>query len=287
MTICTTPVALLCALLLAGCAHPPSAVRANAQLSPDTGTTYDLARLPAPKGRVSVAVYGFRDQTGQYKASPDSSFSTAVTQGAASMLLNAMRKSGWFRPVERENLQDLLTERKIARALELPKEQHPDAPQMPQLVPAAVLVEGGIIAYESNVRTGGVAAGFLGISLATQYRVDQVTISLRSVDVRSGEVLNAVSTTKTMYSYEIHPSLFKFVNIKDLAQFEAGTTRNEPAQLCVREALEAAVIHLVVQGLVDRHWQLRDEKDWSSPVLNAYLAEAALHAPDRSVAAND
>lgn len=291
----TAPVrrwALLGALLLAGCVHPPAPVRANAQLSPDTDTTRDLARLPPPKGRISVAVYGFRDQTGQYKAAPDSSFSTAVTQGAASMLLNALRRSGWFRPVERENLQDLLTERKIARALEAPKEQGAEAPtppqlppQLPQLVPASILVEGGIIAYESNVRTGGVAAGFLGINLSTQYRVDQVTVSLRSVDVRSGEVLNAVSTTKTIYSYELHPSVFKFVNVKDLAQFEAGTTRNEPAQLCVREALEAAVVHLVVQGLADGRWQLRDDRDWTHPLLKEYLAEAALPVPLRKVAA--
>ena len=32
-------------------------------------------------------MYGFRDQTGQYKPTPASSFSTTVTQGAASMLI--------------------------------------------------------------------------------------------------------------------------------------------------------------------------------------------------------
>jgi curli production assembly/transport component CsgG len=285
--------ALLATLLLAGCAHQPSPALPAAQLTPATRATRDLARLPPPKGRISVAVYGFRDQTGQYKAAPDSSFSTAVTQGAASMLLAALQSSGWFRPVERENLQDLLTERKIARALEAPKEQHPAAPQvppippMPQLLPAAILVEGGITGYETNVRTGGVAANFLGIGLAAQYRVDQVTVSLRSVDVRSGEVLNAVSTTKTIYSYELHPSVFKFVNLKDLAQFEAGTTRNEPAQLCVREALDAAVTHLIVQGLADKRWELRDEKDWSNPVVQDYLGQAGLAAPGGKVASND
>jgi len=278
---------LLAALLLGGCAHPPSTPSPAAQLTPASRAARDLARLPPPKGRISVAVYGFRDQTGQYKAAPDSSFSTAVTQGAASMLLAALQSSGWFRPVERENLQDLLTERKIARALEAPKEQAPAAPQIPQLLPAAILVEGGITGYETNVRTGGVAANFLGIGLSTQYRVDQVTVSLRSVDVRSGEVLNAVSTTKTIYSYELHPSVFKFVNLKDLAQFEAGTTRNEPAQLCVREALDAAVAHLIVQGLAHGRWQLRDEKDWSSPLLREYLDEAELAAPGAKVAAND
>ncbi|HWJ94743.1 MAG TPA: CsgG/HfaB family protein, partial [Telluria sp.] len=170
---------------------------------------------------------------------------------------------------------------------EAPKEQNAPAPQIPQLVPASILVEGGITAYETNVRTGGVAANFLGIGLTTQYRVDQVTVSLRSVDVRTGEVLNAVSTTKTIYSYELHPSVFKFVNLKDLAQFEAGTTRNEPAQLCVREALEAAVTHLIVQGLAEGRWQLRDEQDWSHPLLKEYLEEANLAAPRPKVAAND
>jgi curli production assembly/transport component CsgG len=285
-TVAVVPT-LLAALLLGGCAHPPSKPSPAAQLTPTTRAARDLARLPAPKGRISVAVYGFRDQTGQYKAAPDSSFSTAVTQGAASMLLAALQSSGWFRPVERENLQDLLTERKIARALEAPKEQNPAPPQIPQLLPAALLLEGGITGYETNVRTGGVAANFLGIGLSTQYRVDQVTVSLRSVDVRSGEVLNAVSTTKTIYSYELHPSVFKFVNLKDLAQFEAGTTRNEPAQLCVREALEAAVAHLIVQGLADGRWQLRDEKDWENLLLREYLDEAELAAPGRKVATND
>jgi curli production assembly/transport component CsgG len=277
---------MLAAALLAGCAHAPSLPSSAARLTPAGNAARELARLPPPKGRISVAVYGFRDQTGQYKPAPDSSFSTAVTQGAASMLMAALQSSGWFQPVERENLQDLLTERKIARALEAPKEQSPASAQLPQLLPAAVLIEGGITGYETNVRTGGVAANFLGIGMSTQYRVDQVTVSLRSVDVRSGEVLNAVSTTKTIYSYELHPSVFKFVNLKDLAQFEAGTTRNEPAQLCVREALDAAVAHLIVQGLAAGRWQLRNEGDWSNPVLRDYLEQAGLDA-NRKVAAHD
>jgi curli production assembly/transport component CsgG len=76
-----------------------------------------------------------------------------------------------------------------------------------------------------------------------------------------------VSTTKAIYSYEVRPTVFKFVNFKDLVQFEAGMTRNEPAQLCVREAIEAAVIHLVAQGIRDGHWSLKDEKDRASSLL--------------------
>ena len=265
------------ALLLAasGCAvqHAPSDVRTDAQRAPVTGVTRDLLSLPPPSGKVTVAVYGLRDQTGQYKPAPDSSFSTAVTQGASSMLVKALKQSGWFMPVERENLQDLLTERKIVRALEMPQPAGTPAVQIPPLIAASVLIEGGIIAYESNVRTGGAGARFLGIGLSTQYRVDQVTVNLRSVDIRGGQILQSVSTTKTIYSYEIHPSIFKFVNVKDLVEIEGGMTRNEPTQLCVNEAIEAGVAHLIVQGIRDGNWALKDPATWSHPVVQRYAAE--------------
>lgn len=282
---------LAVAVLAAGCASGGVSTRADAlaRLAPATAVTRDLLQLPAPKGQIVVAVYGFRDQSGQYKPAPESSFSTAVTQGAASMLVKALQDSGWFVPVERENLQNLLTERKIVRALEAPQDKNAPAAPVPQLLPATLLVEGGITAYDSNTRTGGAGASFLGIGLSTQYRVDQVTISLRTVDIRTGRILATVSTTKSLYSFEVRPSVFKFVNFKDLAQFEAGITSNEPAELCVREAIESAVVFMVVRGLKAQHWQLRDASDLDSPLIKAYsddqgarrLAQPGAAAPAR------
>jgi curli production assembly/transport component CsgG len=262
--------------MLAGCAtsQPPSNAMSNAQLSPATKVTKDLLRLPEPKGKVTVGVYALRDQTGQYKPAPDSSFSTAVTQGATSILVKALRDSGWFLPVERENLQNLLTERKIVRALETPQDKGNAAILLPPLMPATVIIEGGIVAYESNVRTGGAGARYLGIGVADQYRVDQVTVILRAVDIRGGQVLNSVSTTKTIYSYQLSTGVFRFVNFKELLELETGYTRNEPVQLCVREAIESAVVHLTVQGLKDKVWTLKDEKDWQSTVIQTYLSES-------------
>lgn len=271
-------------VLAGGCAggHPAGAVREPARLAPPTPGLRDLLQMPAPKGKVAVAVYGIRDQTGQYRPAPDSSFSTAVTQGASAILVKALRESGWFIPVERENLQNLLTERKIVRALEMPQAAGVPAVQIPTLLAAAVLIEGGVIAYESNVRTGGAGARFLGVGMTTQYRVDQVTVNLRTVDIGSGQVLQSVTTGKTIYSYEIHPSVFKFVNVKDLLELEAGMTRNEPAQLCVGEAIEAAVAHLIVQGLEEGHWSLADESGWANPVVRRYRADRATVYPVRS-----
>jgi curli production assembly/transport component CsgG len=269
----------LVGVLLTGCAtHPPSNVKANAQLTPATKITKDLLQLPEPKGKVTVGVYALRDQTGQYKPSPDSSFSTMVTQGATSMLIKALKDSGWFIPVERENLQNLLTERKIVRALETPQDQGGAQLQLPPLMPATVLVEGGIVAYESNVRTGGVGARYLGVGVSDQYRVDQVTVNLRTIDIRGGQILNSVTTTKTIYSHQLQSGVNRFVNFKKLLEIEAGYTRNEPVQLCVKEAIESAVVHLAVQGVKDRVWALKNEKDIESPVIQAYLKEGNEYA---------
>jgi len=206
-------VVALTSLALSACAlQKPMNVSDRAQLAPATPSTIDLMKLPPPQKKIVAAVYGFRDETGQYKPSPDSAFSTAVTQGAASMLMKALKDSGWYIPVEREGLQSLLTERRVLRAVDEHPQNGAQPGQVPNLLPAGIILEGGIIGYDSNTRTGGLGAQFLGIGLSTQYSVDQVTVNLRAVDVSTGAILNSVSTTKTIYSYELHPSYYRFVN---------------------------------------------------------------------------
>jgi len=290
---------LFCATLGACALQRPVEVANQAQLTPATPSTHDLLQLPPPKGPVTVAVYGFRDQTGQYKPAPDSSFSTSVTQGASSMLIKALKDSGWYVPVERESLQELLTERRIVRALdgsqdtkpgEKTAEQSPPAIKIPALIPASILIDGGILSYESNVRTGGLGARFLGVGMSTLYRMDQVTIGLRSVDIRTGKILQTVSTTKTIFSYEVRPSVFKFVNFKDLLEIEGGITQNEPAQLCVKEAIEAAVVHLIVQGIKDGNWLLKNDQDINAPVIQNYMNQEknyAMMLPPDALSGND
>lgn len=263
----------LASLTLSACAlQKPMNVSNEATLTPATPSTIDLMKLPPPQRKIVAAVYGFRDETGQYKPSPSSAFSTAVTQGAASMLMKALKDSGWYIPVEREGLQSLLTERRVLRAVDDHPQNggQPPAP-VPNLLPASIILEGGIVGYDTNTRTGGLGAKFLGIGMTTQYSVDQVTVNLRAVDVNTGAVLNSVSTTKTIWSYEIHPSYFRFVNYYDLLEIEGGYTNNEPAQLAVKEAIDAAVMHLTVEGIKDNQWRLKNPSDWNDPMLQRYL----------------
>ena len=54
---------------------------------------------------------------------------------------------------------------------------------------AGLIIEGGIVGFDSNIQTGGQGARYLGIGVSEQYRVDQVTVAMRLVSVQTGEIL--------------------------------------------------------------------------------------------------
>ena len=272
---------LLCGLpLLSGCTllnnsrNAMVAPHESVTLTPRTSTYRDLTGLPRPKGQIAVAVYGFRDQTGQYRPGPASSFSTAMTQGGAAMLMNALQESGWFIVAEREGLQNLLTERKVIRS-SMPKKPGDESVSdgdIPPLMPASILLEGGIVAYDSDVRTGGIGVRYLGVDTSEQYRVDQVTVNLRAIDIRSGRVLLNVLTTKSLLSREVSAGIFRFIEFKRLLEVEAGYTSNEPTQLCLVSAIEAAVIHLIAGGVDQGLWGAQTEgKGGAHDILQTYM----------------
>jgi curli production assembly/transport component CsgG len=280
---CKSIAVLSCFFLLAGCTlirnsrDAMVAPHESVTLTPRTSSYRDLISLPQPKGKVAVAVYGFRDQTGQYKSAPASSFSTSVTQGGSAMLMNALQASGWFVVAEREGLQNLLTERKVIRSSQTKKEGEDAGSDggLPPLMPANILLEGGVVAYDSDVRTGGIGVRYLGVDVAEQYRVDQITVNLRAVDIRSGRVMINVLTTKSLLSREVSAGVFKYIEFKRLLEAEAGYTTNEPAQLCLLSAIEAGVIHMIAQGLQQGIWLGRLDTG-GHEIIQAYLDEKAV-----------
>jgi len=260
--------------LLAGCAtivDRPVGIMNHAYLQqPNTPTYRDLINLPRPKGKILSAVYNFRDMTGQYKSSPSSNISTQVTQGAASILMHSLKESQWFDVVEREGLQDLLTERKVSRATQK-NSKNKNIPPLPTLLPASVLFEGGIVGYDTNVQTGGAGARYLGIGGSDRYQVDQVTVVLRAVDVRNGRVLETVETSKTIMSEQLAGNVYKFVAFKKLLEGDVGYSYNEPGQMAAQEAIQAAIIHLIARGILNGLWELENPDEINSPILDGYL----------------
>ena len=236
------------------------------------GVAYkDLINLPKPQGIIMVSVYNFRDQTGQYRPQPNSNFSTAVSQGATSLLTMSLIDSGWFAPLEREGLQNLLTERKIIRAAQTKGEAFNQGNQLPSLQSANILIEGGIVAYDTNIKTGGLGARYLGIGASGQYRTDQITVNLRSVDVRTGKILSSVTTTKTILSYEVSAGAFRYIDYKDLLEVEMGYTNNEPVNIALMSAIDTAVIYTVVKGIKNHLWNPASVDELNNPVFQRYV----------------
>ncbi|NHE58860.1 CsgG/HfaB family protein [Cyclobacterium plantarum] len=233
----------------------------------------ELLSLPEPKEPVVVAVYKFRDQTGQYKESNvGASWSTAVTQGATNILIRALEESGWFVPIERENISNLLNERKIIRSS---REQYEGNNNilLPPLLFAGVLLEGGIVSYETNVFTGGAGIRYFGSNVSSQYREDRVSIYLRAVSTSNGKVLKTVYTTKSILSQEVSTGIFRYVKFKRLLEAEMGYTHNEPRELAITEAVEKAVHSLVIEGIIGRLWELNEPIDSAQHIIDDYLEE--------------
>jgi curli production assembly/transport component CsgG len=221
--------------------------------------TEQLLNLPYPNQKTIVAVYQFNDVTGQRKGGDNiASFSTAVTQGAIHILIEALRDAGrgnWFVVVERSGLDALTKERQLVRTTFESYNGGEAKTILKPLLYAGMIIEGGIVSYDTNVRTGGTGARYLGIGMKNQYREDIVTVTLRAVLVQTGEVLLNVTTTKTILSTSGGGDVFRFIELgTELVEFESGSTENEAVGHATRAAIEAAVYGLVVQGLEKEVW---------------------------------
>lgn len=271
-------IVIVSVLLLSGCApyfHQPFGTE-RARLGAEINKGDELRNLPVPKLRTVVAVYKFRDQTGQYKPTTNgASFSTAVTQGATTILLKALEESNWFDPIERENLGNLLNERKIIRSTraEYAEQTGQKQPLLAPLLFAGVIMEGGIISYDANMLTGGAGLRYFGAGASGQYRQDRVTVYLRAISTSNGRILKTIYTTKTILSQQVDASLFRFVRFQRLLETETGFTYNEPSEMAVKDAIEKSVQAMVYEGIQEGMWAVRDSAELRGPRMLAYLTE--------------
>ena len=226
----------------------------------------ELMNLPPASEKPIVAVYNFADKTGQRKAREGiADFSTAVTQGGVEMVIDALKTAGngtWFRVAERNGIDHLVRERQIIRsARDDYARSTGETPQgLQPLLFAGMIIEGGVIGYDTNMETGGRGARYLGIGFSRVYRKDSVTVSMRAVSVLTGEVLLNVQTRKTVLSYGASGDVFKFIEQgTELVEYEDGVGNNESVTYAVRTAIEAAVLELIYQGHDRGFWLIEGE----------------------------
>jgi len=240
------------------CVEQPEVVRLPSYI--------ELLNLPPATDKPVVAVYGFLDKTGQRKEREGiADFSTAVTQGGAEMLIDALKTAGdgsWFRVVERTGIDNLVRERQIIRSARQEFAGDGGPKPLNPLLFAGMIIEGGIIGYDTNIKTGGRGARLLGIGKSKRYTQDVVTVSVRAVSVLTGEVLLNVQAKKTILSYGGSGDIFRFVdNSTTLVEYEDGVGNNESVTYATRTAIEAAVLELVYQGQERGLWQIKGDNE--------------------------
>ena len=221
--------------------------------------------LPPAGGPIPVAVYGFQDKTGQRKSVTGiASLSSAVTQGAENYLIESLQTVGdqrWFTVVERVGLDNLIKERQMIRQMR-EQESGDAATPLPALKVAGVILEGGIIDYNSDVKTGGNGIRYLGIGPHTQYIEDTVVINMRLVSVQTGEILTSVTVSKNLLSTSEGITAFRFFNIDTQAfELDAQQTRNEPGNYAIRSAIEAGVVELIKSGEQKDLWHFKPTQE--------------------------
>jgi len=263
---------LLLAVMLSGCALSSATrnvvvgeqfdepiIEQNVYIKKD-----DNKLLPPANGPITIAVYGFADKTGQRKSLANiASLSSAVTQGADSYLIKALQDVGdarWFTVLERGGLENIIKERQMIRQA---REQYQgrDAKPLPPMIFAGILVEGGIIGYDSNTLTGGSGVRVLGIGTSTQYQSDTVTVNLRTVSVSTGEVLTSVTVTKTVLSYMDKAGVLRFTSGgTNAVEAEIGASINESINKATSLAIQAAVIDTIREGARKGHWNFKQEE---------------------------
>lgn len=259
----------LAVLALTGCAQMPTewvdSAPVRAEVAKTVKKEFDTIPGPAAGRQLSVAVYGFKDLTGQRKPSQNlANLSTAVTQGGETFLIQALQNVGqgqWFEVVERVGIDNLTKERLIIRQMREAYEGNKAKPLAPMLF-AGIILEGGIVGYDSSVNSGGTGARVFGIGAQSQWSQDTVTVSLRAVSVNTGKVLATVTVQKTILSTSDGLTTFRFFDAGTKSfEGEAGVTVNEPGTYAVKSAIEMAVVELIKEGERKGNWDFKKEEN--------------------------
>jgi curli production assembly/transport component CsgG len=220
--------------------------------------TKQIQEIPAPKVQPVAAVYKFADYTGQRKSVDGyANFSTAMTQAPEVYLIRALKQSGFFRVVERGGIDHITRERQIIRST---REKFEDETAQLPLLFAGVIIEGGIVDYNTNLTSGGAGARYLGVGASKQYREDTVLVSIRVVSVSTGEILLENLTTRTILSVGLSSDIFRFhSNDTELVEFETGNAMNESKSIALQSAIEIGIVDIIKQGRERNFWQYADE----------------------------
>lgn len=239
---------LLSLVLLAACSN--TTVTTIAQ--PEIVESIQYSSPPPKNGPIIVGVYSYADMTGQRQGT---GLSSAVTQGAENYLIDGLKDYSdgkWFRVLERKNIDNIVKERQIIRSA---MEEANSELDLPSMLYAGMLVEGGIVGYDANVLSGGDGVRVFGLGVSDKYTKHTVTVAIRAISVATSEVLASILVEKEILSTTDNLTTTKFFDLdRKVIEIESGTATNEESNYAVRSAVNKAVHELVLEGISNKLW---------------------------------
>jgi curli production assembly/transport component CsgG len=251
----------LCLAGLVGCAAPPDAavpvppVSAFAPISPP----------------LMVAVIAIEDKTGSTRPSGSQNFadpSRAVSQGAVEMLKHMLAQAPFnqaYDQMDRQNLAELLTERRIAEQFNVKLKESAGLPPadtvlgtlmapmveglitIDELRPVDYLLSGAVVGYDPNITDDGYGLMVNGVGVTERRRTDRISVVLYMTEVQSGRVVASTHKQTIVGASMRRLSAMGYPVADRLFEIEGGRAVNDAVTDELIAAFYLALIDLTAQ----------------------------------------
>jgi len=231
--------ALLAALVLAGC---PAGTGTTTNVRESSGRSMADAqadRYNGPKARIAVA--RFENKT----ADSYNWYSPSIGDGMADMLTTALVNSGRYIVLERQALDDVLSEQDLGASGRVREET---AAAIGEIEGAELLVVAAVTEFEGNAGGtqaggGGFGGGIFG-AIAGGSRSAHMAIDLRVVDATSSRILAATSVEGEAKDFNIGGALAGYTGSVGLGG-SLSSWKNTPREKALRQVIGGAVDYVI------------------------------------------
>ena len=231
--------ALLAALVLAGC---PAGTGTTTNVRESSGRSMADAqadRYNGPKARIAVA--RFENKT----ADSYNWYSPSIGDGMADMLTTALVNSGRYIVLERQALDDVLSEQDLGVSGRVREET---AAAIGEIEGAELLVVAAVTEFEGNAGGtqaggGGFGGGIFG-AIAGGSRSAHMAIDLRVVDATSSRILAATSVEGEAKDFNIGGALAGYTGSVGLGG-SLSSWKNTPREKALRQVIGGAVDYVI------------------------------------------
>jgi curli production assembly/transport component CsgG len=253
--------AAMCIMGLASCTLPPDAA---VSMPPE------LTFAPiAP--RLMVAVIAIEDKTGSTRPSASQNYadpSRAVSQGAVEILKHLLAQAPFdqaYDQMDRQNLAELLTERRIAEQYNLKLKESTGLPpadtvlgalmaptvegliKIDELRPVDYLLSGAVVGYDPNIVDHGYGIMVNGVGVTERRRTDRISVVLYMTDVQSGRVVASAHKQTTVGASLRRLSAMGYPVADLLFEIEGGRAVNDAVTDELIAAFYLALVDLTAQ----------------------------------------